>query len=91
MKSDKYAKSVALLCPTCGCTDFEGADNEANELVTCASCGREITHNDLLHENSENIAAHVDDISKQVVNDMAKELSTSLKKVFHGSKFIKIK
>lgn len=93
MKDEKYQRSIGLQCPTCGCTDYEyeqGVD-ETIELAKCASCDREITRDELIHENSENIQEHVSEIGKHVTEDLAKELKASLKKAFRGSKNIRIK
>jgi uncharacterized Zn finger protein len=93
MKYEKYQRSIGLQCPTCGCTDYEyeqGVD-ETIELAKCASCGREFTKDELIHENSENIHEHFSEIGKKVTEDLAKELKESLKKAFRGNKNIRIK
>lgn len=89
MDAEKHNRNVSLLCPTCGCTQFEyekGVD-ETIEIVKCASCSRELTKDELIQENSENISEHVREIGSQVLEDFAKELKESLK----GSKYIRIK
>lgn len=93
MKDEKYQRSIGLQCPTCGCTDYEyeqGVD-ETIELAKCASCGRELTKDELIHENSENIHEHASEIGKKVTEDLAKELKESLRKAFRGNKNIRIK
>jgi len=93
MNSEKYNRSIRLLCPTCGCSDFsydEGAD-ETLQIMTCASCGREFNKDELIQENSENIDEHLSEIKKEVAKDIADELCKSLKKAFSGSKNIRIK
>lgn len=93
MKDEKYNRSIGLQCPTCGCTSYEyeqGVD-ETIEVAKCASCGREMTKDELLQENSENIQEHISEVGKQVTDDLAKELKASLKKAFKGSKSIRIK
>ncbi|MBA7557908.1 hypothetical protein ES705_50690 [subsurface metagenome] len=93
MKNEKYNRKASLLCPTCGCSLFvyrQGVD-EAIELAKCVSFGREITKDELIRENSENINENVKEIGDQIVKDMAKELKESLKKAFKGSKNISIK
>lgn len=93
MNPEKYTRNVSLLCPTCGCSDFaydEGVD-EMIQLMTCASCGRELNKDELIHENSENIDAHLSDLKKEVTKDLADELRKSLKKAFSGSKNIRFK
>ncbi|HAX91386.1 MAG TPA: hypothetical protein DCY07_04160 [Rhodospirillaceae bacterium] len=93
MDAEKYDRSIGVLCPTCGCTQFEfekGVD-EVIELAKCASCGRKLSKDELIDENSENISEHVKEMGDQVMNDLAKELKDSLKKAFSGSKNIRIK
>jgi len=93
MKDEKYSRKVNLLCPTCGCSHFlyrQGVD-DAIEIAKCVSCGREITKDELIKENSENINEHFKEIGDQIVKDTAKELKESLKKAFKGSKNIRIK
>ena len=60
-------------------------------MVKCASCGRELTRDELIAENSENISAHTKEIGKEVTKDIADEMRKSLKKAFRGSKNIRIK
>lgn len=93
MNEEKYNRHVSLLCPTCGGSMFEfdqGVD-ETIELAKCASCGREITKDELIHENSESLSEHVKEIGAEAVKDIANELRKSLKKTFQGNKYIKIK
>lgn len=93
MDPEKYNRSVTLLCPTCGSSQFSQSDeNEPDTaLVTCASCGRELTKAELIRENTENIDEHVKEIGEQVVEDLQHELKKSLAAAFKGSKFIKVK
>lgn len=93
MNREKYNRSVSLHCPTCAGSMFEydqGVD-ETIELVKCASCGREITKDDLIRENSEKISEHVNEIGKKFAKDAANEFRASLKKAFRGNKHIKLK
>ncbi len=93
MDTEKYNRSVALLCPTCGGTQFSpvSPDDIESELQRCASCGREITRDELIRENSENIDEHAKEIEKEVTKDIALELKKQLASAFRGSKFIKLK
>lgn len=91
MDADKYNRTIQMQCPTCGSTQFSGAEDESSELVTCASCGRTLTRDELLRENSENIAENVEEVKPQVVKDISKQLQDSLNKAFKGSKNIRIK
>lgn len=88
MDAEKYNRLVNLLCPTCGSDQFSQEDEHSESRpVTCGSCGLNITRDDLIRANSENIDEHVKEIGKQAVDDFQKELA----RVFAGNKFIKIK
>lgn len=93
MDPETFNRSVTLICPTCGCTQFSSTepDNSQSELLTCASCGRTITRDELIRENSENIDEHVKEIGKEVTESLGRELKAQLAAAFKGSKFIKIK
>ena len=93
MDTEKYNRLVTLLCPTCGGTDFSpvSQDDIESEIQKCATCGREITRDELTRENSENIDEHLNEIKKEVTKDIANELKQQLTSAFKGSKFIKIK
>ena len=88
MDASKYDRSVSMQCPTCGATEF--AHKEESELVKCASCGREMSRDELMHENSENIQEHAAEIARQATTDLAQELRKSLQDALKGSKYIKI-
>lgn len=93
MDAEKYDRNLNLFCPTCGGAHFEHETGveEIIEMVKCASCGRSLTKDELLSENSENIHEHLSEIKEQVANDIAKEVKETLKKAFGGSKNIRIK
>lgn len=93
IESEKYDRNISLLCPTCGATHFEyeSGENEAIEIVKCASCGRVLTKDELLNENSENIQEHVSEITEQATKDIVKEFQDSLKKAFSGNSNVRIK
>ncbi len=91
MDADKYNRTISLLCPTCGCTQFAQEDAGPEGVVTCSSCGRELRREELIRENGENIAEHVSEIKKEVVKDMEKELKNMLSKAFKGNKNFRIR
>ena len=49
MDPDKYNRQVGLVCPTCGCDQFETRDDieESMTIVKCISCEREFTYSRL--------------------------------------------
>ena len=93
MKADKYDRQVTLLCPTCGCTDMEilHGSEETIELVKCPSCGRELTKEELINENSENIKANLNEVKEEIQKDLVKEMQKNLKDAFKGNKHIKFR
>lgn len=86
---EKYNRNVTLLCPTCGLTQFEydSENNDDNSLIKCVSCGRTMTKKELIDANDENISAHIEEMGKDIVDD----LQNDLRKSFAGNRFIKIK
>ena len=93
MKNENYDRTIALLCPTCGGTEYEyeqGVD-ETIEFLKCASCGRELTKDELISENSENFQEHVSEIANRVTDEFAKDLKASMKRAFRGNSNIRIK
>jgi hypothetical protein len=87
MNSEKYDRSIVLDCPTCGNSEFETPEDENNPLVKCVSCNREMTKDDLINENSENIDFNLEEVRGEVLGDISK----IFKSAFKGSKNIKIK
>lgn len=82
MNVGRYNRSVPLLCPTCGGTQFESDSSSAEDVapVKCASCQREFTRDELIEANSENVAEHVEEMGKEIVKDLAKELRRAFSK-----------
>lgn len=87
--AEKYSRSIKLLCSTCGNGDFEFED-EAGPL-RCTSCDRVFTRDELIRENGEIIESEMDEVKAEILGDVKKELSDSLRKAFSGSKYIKFK
>jgi predicted RNA-binding Zn-ribbon protein involved in translation (DUF1610 family) len=82
MDAKKYDRGVVLLCPTCGCDQFSSEDGveETIEMTKCTSCGREMTKDDLIRENSENISTHLDEVKAEVLDDVRKQFKNIFKK-----------
>jgi len=90
---EKYNRSVSMLCPTCGLDQFATREGSVDDalLVTCTSCGLEITKDDLVRANSENIDEQLNEVKEQLARDVEQELKKSLGDAFKGNKYIKIK
>ena len=91
MDDEKYRRSVKLLCPTCGEDQFSFEHEGAFAPVGCANCGRQMTRDDLIRENSEVIEHSVAEMGQEVAADLSKELNKSLRAAFRGNKNIRFK
>ena len=60
-------------------------------MAKCASCGRKMTKDELIQENSENISEHAKEIGQAIMKDFAKDMRKSLEKALLGSKNVRIK
>lgn len=89
MDAERYNRSIALVCSTCGGKDFEFEDDEGP--VRCTGCDRVFTRDELVQENGEAIEAEVDELKAEVFKDIQRDFSDSLRKAFRGSKHIKIR
>lgn len=92
MDSEKYTRSVTLLCPTCGNSVLEQDDDGENQerVFHCPSCDRTMSKDELIHENGEAVSNAVDEMKAEVLEDVQKELKDMLKKAFNGSDHIRI-
>jgi hypothetical protein len=81
MDAEKYNRSVTLVCPTCGGTQFkyDKVVDETIEIAKCASCDRELTKDELIRENSENISEHVKEMGDEIMKDAAEALKNIFK------------
>jgi transcription initiation factor TFIIIB Brf1 subunit/transcription initiation factor TFIIB len=84
--ASKYDRSIGLVCPTCGGTEF-AHDTSDSGPVRCAGCDLELSRDDLIASNGEHIKSAVDELKKEVVKD----LKDQLRKAFGGSKTFKVR
>jgi uncharacterized Zn finger protein (UPF0148 family) len=85
MDSEKFNRTVPVLCPTCGGSQFSEGDS-----VTCVTCNRVTTRDELLRDNQENFQAHAKEIGEAAVEDVRKGLKEMLAEAFKGSSVIKL-
>ncbi|MBT2560602.1 hypothetical protein J7E50_07125 [Pedobacter sp. ISL-68] len=83
--------TVPLNCATCGGAAFEF--NEDKSYVQCKTCNREYLggYEELVEFNQEQISSAVEDMKQDVGKEIKAAFEKSLKAVFKGNKFIKIK
>jgi len=89
MKNKKI--TVSLNCATCGGADFQF--NEDKSFVRCETCNREYLggYDELVEFNQEQIGLAVQNMKVEVGKEIRDDFEKSLKNIFKGNKFIKIK
>lgn len=80
MKND-YDRKIALICPTCATDQLQYDEDLDPTLRTykCLDCGRELSHNELLQENSGRIDAAMDELKAEVMDDIKRDFSKLFK------------
>lgn len=89
MNLGKHARSIRLLCSTCGGAEFEFSEGDGP--VRCVSCDRSFPRDELIRENGEIIDENVQLMANDVAQDFTKALRESMRKAFSGSKHFKIR
>lgn len=82
------SRNISLRCPVCGNDQFSAVDVDIEELsdapdetrIKCSDCGAIRTKAELIEENQENINANINDIKKDAVAEIEKELKKAFKK-----------
>lgn len=83
MDAEKYNRSISLLCPTCGNDQFQYDDENELAPVTCQQCKTEVSREDLIEANAENIEINKDEI----IGELQKDVQKQFKDMFKGSKW----
>lgn len=80
--------SINLKCSVCGNDQFSVVDETVEELldvpddtlVKCSDCGREVTKEEFIKENSHIIEANVEDFKADFMKEFEKDLKKAFKK-----------
>ena len=80
--------SINLKCSVCGNDQFSVVDETVEELldapddtlVKCYDCGREVTKEEFIKENSHIIEANVEDFRADIMKEFEKDLKKAFKK-----------
>ena len=80
--------SISLKCSVCGNDQFSVVDETVEELldapddtfVKCSDCGREVTKEEFIKENSHIIEANVEDFKADIMKEFEKDLKKAFKK-----------
>lgn len=93
MNLNKHNRHVEMHCPSCGNTQLEAliGVEEATQLIKCPSCSYEMTKDELINGNAENLSVNAQEMAKEVLPDIAKEIKKQLQAAFKNSKNIKFK
>lgn len=87
MQPGKYDRTIEMLCPTCGGTQFSDTEAGDEVPVTCSACGLKLSRDELRQANDANVSAHVDEVKKEIVSDLQK----MVRDAFRGNKNFRIK
>lgn len=90
--TEKYSRSITLSCPTCAGTqlEYDEAETSGEAPMKCAGCERVLTRDELKEATAESIEEHLNEVKKQVTQDLQKHLHDTLKKAFRGNKNFRI-
>lgn len=79
--------SVSMECSVCGNDQFSAVDESIEDMlnapdeaeVKCSDCGRIITKEQLIEENSHVVDANMEDFKEEIMKELEKEF----KKIFN--------
>ena len=83
------SRHVTMICSTCGNNQFETLDSEYQDMkeapdtsrYKCSDCGRVFNKSELIDENQEIINANIEDIEKEVIDELDQKLKKALKRL----------
>ncbi len=83
-----YSRRISLYCPVCGNSQFTMNDAEYDDLsdapdeirLQCLDCKGVFTKRELIEENQATINANIEDVKKEIIEDVEKELAKAMKK-----------
>lgn len=84
---NNYTNKVEMMCPSCKGKMFEYNAEEKNSKITCKSCNKQFTKEELLKNNHRNIENNFKKLGEEAMKDFANDF----KKMFSQNKNIKIK
>lgn len=79
---------ISLKCSVCGNDQFSTVketiedllDAPDETLIKCSDCGREVTKEELIDENSHIIDANLEDFKEDIYKEVEKDLKKAFKK-----------
>lgn len=81
MKND-YDKRVELICPICGSKTFKYNNEDDMSDVTCISCNKIFSRDELFESNQENLNINLDELKQELLHDTSNDIKKMLKNTF---------
>lgn len=80
--------NISLKCSVCGNDQFSTVEENIEDLmdapdetlIKCSDCGRVVTKEELIEENSHIIDANLEDFKKDIFKEVEKDLKKAFKK-----------
>jgi len=91
MDMNKFNRTVQLLCPSCGCSQFIQETINNSKKITCASCGKTMTEDELKEKNGDAIHLNIHEMAHEARDYVEDELKKTLQKSFSNLKHIKFR
>jgi uncharacterized Zn finger protein len=82
-------KKISMRCPVCANDQFSTIDENIDDMmnapddtkIKCSDCGRITTKGQLIEDNRALIDANVEDLKKEAIDEVEKELKKIFKKL----------
>ena len=81
-----YSREIKMLCPVCANDQFSSLDGfddldiaPDNSKLQCADCGATFTKEELIEKNQHIIDANIEDVKKDLLKDLEKEIKKMFK------------
>lgn len=76
---NKLSRNISLRCSTCGNDQFSYDSEVENPIYKCTDCSKEFTKDELLVENQFLINTNIEEVKKEAINELQKELNKLFK------------
>lgn len=75
------SRNIKLNCPICANDQFLYDSELESTIYKCSDCSKEFTKDELLVANEYKINANIEDIKKEAIKEIEKELKEMFKKI----------
>ena len=81
---NSYDRNVVLVCPVCGGKTFSYDSEDDNSTVTCTSCNKVFSRDEIIRANQENIDINAKEVRDEIIKDTSEDIKKMFKKHFGG-------